>query len=174
MCLFTKASASKNTAYDFSFKELTSETPLPLSAYRGKVLLIVNTASKCGFTGQYAGLEALYQTYKDRGLIIIGVPSNDFGEQEKGDNAEINSFCQINYGVTFPMVQKEVVSGDNAHPFYKWAQDTLPFWSRPRWNFHKYLIDSQGHLVDYFYSTTTPESSRLRNAIDRLLPNSKQ
>jgi len=169
MCLFAKASASQHTAYDFSFLGLTTGNLLPLSDYKGKVILVVNTASKCGFTGQYAGLETLYNTYKDRGLVIIGVPSNDFGEQEKGHNEEIATFCQINFGVTFPMAAKEIVSGENAHPFYKWAQDSFPFWARPRWNFHKYLIDTQGHMVDYFYSTTTPESSRMRKAIEHLL-----
>ena len=118
---------SDNSAYDYSFFTLIGHNPLPLAAYRGKVLLIVNVASKCGFTPQYASLEKLYEKYKDRGLVILGVPSNDFGSQEPGTNQEIVHFCQINYGVSFPMTAKEVVSGKNAHPFYIWAKQKLRF-----------------------------------------------
>jgi glutathione peroxidase len=143
------AKPSDHTAYDFSFESLQGE-PMPLANYKGKVLLVVNTASKCGFTPQYKGLEALYNQYKGRGLVIIGVPSNDFGAQEPGSAKEISAFCQLNYGVTFPMTSRQVVSGDNAHPFYKWAYSVLGFGSAPKWNFHKYLIDRNGHIVDYF------------------------
>lgn len=100
-----------NSAYDYSFQTLTGHQPLPLSEFKGKVVLVVNTASKCGFTGQYSGLETLYNKYKDRGLVILGVPSNDFGKQEPGSSEEIASFCKINYGVTFPMTAKEAVTG---------------------------------------------------------------
>src|SRR5580698_6933489 len=122
------------TAYDFSFETLDGK-PMPLSQYKGKVLLVVNTASKCGFTPQYKGLEALYNKYKDRGLVIIGVPSNDFGGQEPGNATEIKNFCQLNYGVTFPMTSKQVVSGDDANSFYKWVYSVLGFGSAPKWNF---------------------------------------
>ncbi|MFZ4124923.1 MAG: glutathione peroxidase, partial [Rickettsiales bacterium] len=160
MGLFSTGCAATNTtatAYDFSFTTLTGNQPLPLSQYQGKVLLIVNTASECGFTKQYEGLEALYNTYKDKGLVIIGVPSNDFGGQEPAGNEEIAQFCKRNYGVTFPMASKEVVSGDKAHPFYKYAYDVLGFGTAPKWNFHKYLVDKTGHVVDYFHSTTAPD-----------------
>jgi glutathione peroxidase len=157
------------SVYDFSFKALTGNQPLDLSAFKGKPLLIVNTASRCGFTGQYAGLEKLYQRYKDRGLVIIGVPSNDFSNQEPGSNEDIAQFCQINYGVSFPMAAKEIVSGKQAHPFYRWAKKVFGFGSAPKWNFHKYLIDKDGHLVEYFYSFTKPEAARLVKAIERVL-----
>lgn len=167
---FTKASAEQTgSAYDYSFKTLIGEEPLPLAKYKGKVLLIVNTASACGFTPQYDGLEKLYEQYKDQGLVIIGVPSNDFGKQEPGTGAEIAHFCKLNYGVTFPMASKEVVSGDEAHPFYKWARDTLGFGTGPKWNFHKYLVDRHGKLIDYFNSTTSPSSDRLKDAIEAAL-----
>jgi glutathione peroxidase len=163
-----KADAA-SVAYDFSFKTLMGEEPMPLLDYKGKVLLIVNTASKCGFTGQYEGLEALYKKYADQGLVIIGVPSNDFGEQEPGNNEEIANFCKINYGVTFPMASKELVSGEHAHPFYIWAKKSLGFGTAPKWNFHKYLVNRKGELVDYFNSTTAPDADRLVHAVEKLL-----
>lgn len=163
------ASADTRTAYDFSFKTLMGAQPLPLSDFKGKVLLIVNTASKCGFTGQYEGLEKLYETYRDRGLVVIAVPSNDFGAQEPGSAEEIASFCKLNYGVSFPVTSKEAVSGSAPHPFYQWAKDTLGFGTAPKWNFHKYLVDRDGKLVDYFHSTTSPSSGRLVKAVEQLL-----
>jgi glutathione peroxidase len=157
------------SAYDYSFKTLDGERPMPLTDYKGKVLLIVNTASQCGFTPQYEGLEKLYETYKDQGFVILGVPSNDFGGQEPGTNQEIAHFCKKNYGVTFPMASKEVVSGENAHPFYAWAMTTLGFGTGPKWNIHKYLIGRDGKLVDYFVSTTKPDSEKITKAIEALL-----
>ncbi|KTD05083.1 glutathione peroxidase [Fluoribacter gormanii] len=158
-----------DSAYDYSFHTLRGHEPLPLSSFKGKVLIVVNTASKCGFTPQYASLEKLYETYKDRGLVILGVPANDFGGQEPGTEQEIASFCQVNYGVTFPMAAKEVVSGKNAHPFYLWARQKLGFGTAPKWNFHKYLINRHGELIDYFYSTTSPEAGRLIKAVEHAL-----
>lgn len=160
---------SDNNAYDYSFITLIGHKPLPIVAYRGKVLLIVNVASKCGFTPQYASLEKLYEKYKDRGLVILGVPSNDFGSQEPGTDKEIAHFCQINYGVSFPMTAKEVVSGKNAHPFYIWAKQKLGFGSAPKWNFHKYLINRKGEILDYFYSTTAPDAARFIKAVEKAL-----
>lgn len=156
-------------AYAFSFKSLYDEKPMPLSAYRGKVILLVNTASECGFTPQYAALESVYLKYKDRGFVVIGVPSNDFGQQEPGDDAQIAQFCRINYGVTFPMTSKEVVTGKDAHPFFIWAREELGFGSAPKWNFHKYLIDRHGKLVDYYYSMTAPDSKKVEKAIETAL-----
>lgn len=163
------AQAQQGTAYDFSFKTLANEDPLPLSGFKGKVILIVNTASQCGFTPQYEGLEKLYETYKNKGFVVLGVPSNDFGSQEPGTAEEIAHFCKLNYGVSFPMTAKEVVSGDNAHPFYKWAHDTLGFGTAPKWNFHKYLIGRQGQLIDHYASTTKPDDKKLVQTIENIL-----
>ena len=156
-------------AYEFSFRTLTGERPLPLSEFKGKVILIVNTASHCGFTPQYEGLEKLYNTYKDRGLVILGVPSNDFGSQEPGTSDEIAKFCKINYGVTFPLTSKEMVSGRIPHPFYVWAKKVLGFGTAPKWNFHKYVVNRKGQLVDYFNSMTTPDSEKLVDKIEELI-----
>lgn len=166
---FGKESSFEKTAYDFSFKTLIDEKPLHLKDFKGSVILIVNTASKCGFTSQYEELETLYQYNKNKGFVIIGVPSNDFGSQEPGNNEEIANFCKINYGVTFPMVSKEKVSGNEAHPFYLWAKKILGFGTAPKWNFHKYLINRQGKLIDYFHSTTSPDSNQLKKAIESAL-----
>jgi glutathione peroxidase len=166
--LHTATAADTQTAYDFSFETLDGN-PLKLADFKGKPLLIVNTASKCGFTGQYKGLQALYDKYKDKGLVIIGVPSNDFGQQEPGSASEIKKFCELNYGVTFPMTTKQVVSGDSAHPFYQWAYKKLGFGTGPKWNFHKYLVDTKGNVVDYFNSTTAPDADNLVAAIDKVI-----
>lgn len=166
---FSHAKEPAGSAHDYSFTTLIGEKPLPLAQFRGKVVLIVNTASNCGFTKQYEGLEKLYARYRERGLVILGVPSNDFGGQEPGSAEQIAEFCKLNYGVTFPMASKQVVSGDSAHPFYLWARETLGFGTGPKWNFHKYLIGRDGTLLDHFNSTTSPDSERLMNAIDAAL-----
>lgn len=166
----TQASnAPTDSAYDYSFHSLHGNDPLPLAAYKDKVVLIVNTASNCGFTPQYQKLEKLYEHYKARGLIVIGVPSNDFGKQEPGNSQDIANFCEINYGVTFPMTSKEIVSGEQAHPFYRWAKKKLGFGSAPKWNFHKYLINRNGEIINYFYSTTAPDAKRFINAVEKAL-----
>ncbi len=165
----SRADETLPTAYDFTFHKLTGGGDLPLAQFKGKVILVVNTASQCGFTGQYEGLEKLYKDNAERGFVIVGVPSNDFGEQEPGSDDEIAGFCQMNYGVTFPMASKEAVTGDTAHPFYKWARDMVGFLGSPKWNFHKYLINRQGELVDYFHSTTKPDDDRLVKEINDLL-----
>jgi glutathione peroxidase len=169
MGLLTSSAQSKETVTQFSFDSLMAKEPIRFSDYQGKVLLIVNTASKCGFTGQYDGLEKLYQTYKDKGLFVIGVPSNDFGAQEPGTHEEIAQFCKLNFGVSFPMTAKYEVTGKNAHPFYIYAKKELGFGTAPKWNFHKYLINRQGQLVNYFHSTTKPDSTRLIKAIEAAL-----
>lgn len=158
-----------NNAYDYTFTTLVGHESLPLETYKGQVILIVNTASKCGFTPQYASLEALYKQYKDKGMVILGVPSNDFGGQESGTEQEVAQFCQLNYGVSFPMTAKEMVSGKEAHPFFLWARSQLGFGTAPKWNFHKYLINRKGELVDYFYSTTSPDAPRVIKAIEKAL-----
>ncbi len=161
--------AMNENAYDFTFHTLVGHKPLPLSDFKGKVLIIVNTASKCGFTPQYTALEKLYEQYKDKGLVILGVPSNDFAGQEPGTDEDIVSFCQINYGVSFPMTSKEIVSGKNAHPFFIWAKQKLGFGTAPKWNFHKYLINRKGELIDYFYTITSPDAPRFIKAIEKAL-----
>lgn len=156
-------------AYHFIFQKLNQEVPLALLDFKGKLILVVNTASKCGFTPQYEGLETLYQRYKDKGLVVIGVPCDDFGHQEPGDGKEIGQFCAINYGVSFPMTDKVHVRGREAHPFYVWARSKFPFWAKPYWNFHKYLIDQEGNLIDYFSTLTKPLSGQITSKIESLL-----
>ena len=133
----------------------------------GKVVLVVNTASQCGFTPQYKGIQALWQAYRDKGVVVLGVPSNDFGGQEPASNAEVARFCEINYGVDFPLMAKQVVSGADAHPLYRWAAERTGPLGVPRWNFHKLLIGRDGRLLDWFASTTTPDSAKLRAALDK-------
>ena len=156
------------TAHDFEFASIAGQ-PLPLSAYAGRPVLVVNTASECGFTPQYAGLEELWQTYRGRGLIVLGVPSNDFGGQEPGSEDEIKTFCEVNYGIDFPLTEKQVVIGDDAHPFYRWVVDELGEDAAPRWNFHKYLLDRQGRVVASFPGEVSPQDERLIVAIEALL-----
>jgi glutathione peroxidase len=157
------------SAYDFAFSTPSGDRPLPLSDFAGKVILLVNTASECGFTRQFKGLEKLSATYKDRGLAVIGVPCNDFGGQEPGTATEAASFCQLNYGVTFTITGKEQVRGEGAHPFYQWARKELGRGTTPKWNFHKYLIGRDGRLVTYFASSTSPGAARVAAAIESAL-----
>jgi glutathione peroxidase len=152
------------SAYDFSFKTIDGK-PLPLTEFRGKVVLVVNTASKCGLTPQYAGLEDLYKAYRDQGLVVVGVPANDFGKQEPGTNDEIAAFCTTRFAVDFPMAAKETVIGGEAHPFYRWAAETLGEDSAPKWNFHKYLIGKDGALVGVFGSRMAPDDPAILKAI---------
>ncbi len=166
---FNARAETTQTAYDFTFHALQGGGELPLAQFKGKVILVVNTASQCGFTGQYDGLEKLYTKYAPQGLVIVGVPSNDFGNQEPGSGEQIAGFCKLNYGVSFPMASKEDVIGDNAHPFYKWARGQVGWIGSPKWNFHKYLINRQGELVDYFHSVTKPDDVDLVDKIESLL-----
>ncbi len=143
---------------------------VPLEQYRGKAILIVNTASRCGFKEQYAGLQRLWDDYRDKGLVVIGVPSNDFGGQEPLADGEIKSFCEMTYGVNFPIMRKTQIKGENAHPFYQHVSTQFGFSGAPKWNFHKYLINADGKLVDWFSSMTKPHSSKLISAIEQALP----
>jgi glutathione peroxidase len=163
------AATSSATAHAFSFPPLMGEADIALQQYAGKVLLVVNTASQCGFTRQYAGLEALYRARAREGFVIVGVPSNDFGGQEPGSAKEIARFCQMNYGVTFPITEKSVVTGRNAAPFYRWAQTQLGEAAVPQWNFHKLLIGRDGRLVAAFPPGVAPDSAALDVALDRAL-----
>lgn len=163
------AMAGASTAWDFSFVGIDGQ-PLPLADYRGKALLIVNTASQCGFTPQYKGLEELAEKYRERGLVVLGVPSNDFGGQEPGSSGEIKQFCELNYGVQFRLTEKTKVAGEDAHPFYRWAAAELGPLAKPRWNFHKYLIAPDGRLTDWFSTITKPDSPRVIKAVESVLP----
>ena len=138
-----------------------------LCQFRGKVLLVVNTASECGYTPQYEGLEKLYRRYRDRGLVVLGFPANDFGGQEPGSNKQIADFCQVNYGVTFPVFAKSSVVGANANPVFR--ELTVKTGSPPRWNFHKYLVDRNGAPVTSFGTRVEPLDPRVTREIERLL-----
>ena len=155
--------------YDFEVTTITGEKQT-LKPYQGKVMLIVNVASKCGFTPQYEGLEKLYETYKDRGLVILGFPSNQFGSQEPGTNAQIATFCSLTYGVSFPMFAKIDVNGKEAHPLYIYLKHKAPGvlgTESIKWNFTKFLINKEGQVVERFGSATKPEE--LTGAIEKLL-----
>jgi len=164
-----KAAAGNGGAHDFSFTRIDG-TPLPLSEFKGKAVLLVNTASQCGFTPQYKGLEALWHKYRDRGFVVLGAPCNDFGGQEPGGSGEIQQFCELNFGVDFPLTQKVKVKGGEAHPFYLWARGQFGTLAKPRWNFHKYLIGPDGSLRDWFSTVTPPESPAMAKAIEAALP----
>ena len=158
---------SRITAYAFSFPAL-EKGEIRLADYAGQPLVVVNTASLCGFTPQYAGLQQLWTEFRDRGLMIVGVPSNDFGGQEPGSASDIAETAQHQYGVTFPIAAKTVVKGPNAHPFYKWAADLRPK-DVPRWNFHKYLIGRDGNIAEVFPESVEPTDTRVKTAIARAL-----
>lgn len=153
---------------DFSFNALDG-APLPLSRFAGRAVLLVNTASQCGFTPQYAGLQKLHETYGARGLVVLGVPSNDFGAQEPGSESEIGKFCETGFGVTFPMTAKQKVIGGNAHPLYRWIAAELGEGAAPRWNFHKYLFGRDGQLIDAYPSKVAPQAPQLIAAIEAAL-----
>ena len=155
---------SRVTAYAFTFKGLDGAEIL-LSSYAGHPILLVNTASLCGYTPQYTGLQALWTRYRDQGLLVLGVPSNDFGGQEPGGATEIGMTAHDEYHVTFPLTEKVAVKGKDAHPFYKWAAIERPL-EAPRWNFHKYLIGRSGHLQAAFTSAVEPNDPRLIAAIE--------
>jgi len=162
------AADADNHALDHEVRRLNSSETVNLSeAYAGKVVLVVNTASKCAFTGQYEGLEALYATYRDRGLVVIGFPSNDFGGQEPGSEERIQEFCRLTYSVRFPMFAKTSVKKGQAAPLFEGLATAAGRY--PKWNFHKYLIDRDGNVVDDFLSWTSPQSSTVIESIEELL-----
>jgi glutathione peroxidase len=157
------------TAHDFHATSLDGK-PVQLKEFAGKVMLIVNTASKCGFTPQYEGLEALYQQYRERGLVVLGFPCNQFGAQEPGSAAEIGSFCEKNYGVSFPMFEKIDVNGDATHPLYQWLKKSargLLGSKRIKWNFTKFLLDRQGNAIERYAPVKKPQD--LAKDIEALL-----
>ena len=156
-------------AHDFSFTSIEGKQ-MKLADFAGKPVLVVNTASDCGLTPQYRELEAIWEKYKDRGLVVLGVPSNDFGAQEPGTEREIKEFCSTNYDVSFPMTAKNKVSGGAAHPFYKWVLAEAGEAAAPRWNFHKYLIGPDGELAAWFPTKTSPTAKDVTAAIEAALP----
>jgi len=161
--------ANPMTFHDFEFTAIEGD-PLPANHFKGKAVLVVNTASFCGFTKQYAGLQSIWEKYRDQGLVVLAVPSNDFGAQEPGKEGEIKTFCETNFNVDFPMTTKQRVKGSDAHPFYKWAKDQVGVSGSPKWNFHKYLIAPDGTLDNWFATTTAPDSKKVTMAIEAVLP----
>ncbi len=160
----TPALAADPSAHDFSFTSIEGDA-LDMSSYAGKTVLVVNTASRCGFTGQYEGLQALYNDYREKGLVVLGVPSKDF-RQELASSEDVKHFCEINYGINFPMTEIEPVTGKNAHPLFAWmAKDGKV----PNWNFNKFLIGPDGALLEQYGATTGPDSAKLVARIEETL-----
>ena len=155
-------------AYDFNFNDLDG-SPLNLSEYKDKVIVVVNVASQCGFTSQYEDMQKVWEKYQEKGMVMLGVPSNDFGGQEPGNNKEIKNFCEAKFGITFPMTEKVTVKGENAHPFYKWAEKNFGKSAIPKWNFHKIIINKEGKVQDTFASITNPSSKRFISVIEKTL-----
>ncbi|GGB42880.1 glutathione peroxidase [Roseibium aquae] len=164
----TSAARAGGSAHDFSFNT-PGGAPLPLSDYAGQVLLVVNTATACGFRGQIGDLQELHARFADRGLVVLGVPSNDFGNQEPKSNSEIEGYCEAKYGAQFQMTEKTAVSGSAAHPFYKWAASEFGLQARPYWNFHKYLIGPAGDPVAWFATPVNPTSDQIVREIEAQL-----
>ncbi len=160
--------AGEKTIYDFTLETLQGDA-LPLRAFEGRPLVIVNTASQCGFTYQYKGLQQLWSDRKDDGLVVIGFPSNDFGRQEPGKASEIAQFCEVNFGVDFPLAAKTPVTGPDAHPAFRHLVSEGGFLARPRWNFYKYVLGRDGRLRDWFSPLTRPDSARFKAAVDRAI-----
>ena len=159
---------NSKTFFDFKINSINGDE-LDLSTFNGKTILLVNVASKCGFTKQYDDLQKLYDDFKDKGLVVVGVPTNQFGGQEPGSEAEIKNFCETNFNITFPMTSKYDVKGDNAHPIYVWAKDTYGKSTVPKWNFHKILINKEGKIEDTFSSFIKPTSEKITGKITKLL-----
>ena len=157
-----------SSAYGFTFPSIDGGD-LAFEQFDGRPLLVVNTASKCGYTKQYDGLQAVYDAYKDQGLVVIGIPSQDFAGQEFDDAEETKEFCTVNFGIDFPMSTKQHVKGDDAHPFYKWAVKELGADATPQWNFHKILIDRSGQPVKAYRSKVKPQDAELISQIEALL-----
>ena len=154
--------------FDHAIKNINNEI-INLDQYKGKTILLVNVASKCGFTKQYTGLQELYEKYRDKDFYVIGVPSNQFGGQEPGSNAEIKNFCETNFNITFPLTDKVDVKGDNAHEIYKWAKKNYGNSAVPKWNFHKILINKDGKIHETFGSFTDPLSKKIITNIENIL-----
>ena len=168
--IFTKVSANySNLAYDYTFNNIDGNK-IELKDYKNKVIVVVNVASRCGYTSQYDGLQKIWTDYEKKNLVVIGVPTNNF-KQEPGSNKEIKSFCETNFGIDFPMTEKMDVIGKNAHPFYKWAKDNHGMGAIPKWNFHKIIVGKNGKIIDTFASFTKPTSSKFIKVIEKEIKN---
>ena len=161
-------SSNDQNLFDFKINSINGGE-IDFADFKGKTLLIVNVASKCGFTKQYDDLQNLYEIYKNKGLVIIGIPSNQFGGQEPNSESKIKEFCETNFNISFPMTSKYDVKGDYAHPIYIWAKDTYGNSAIPKWNFHKILINKEGRVVDTFASFTNPMSKKIVKKIEEIL-----
>ena len=155
-------------AYDFKFKDLDGSA-LNLSEYKSKVVVVVNVASQCGFTNQYEDMQNVWEQYQAKGIVMLGVPSNDFGKQEPGSNEDIKNFCEAKFGISFPMTEKVSVKGADAHPFYIWAEKNHGKSAVPKWNFHKIIINKEGKIEKTFSSMTNPSSKKFIEVIENLL-----
>ena len=155
-------------AYDFQFKDIDG-SPLYLSEYKGKVIVVVNVASQCGFTKQYEDMQNVWEKYQSKGIVMLGIPSNDFGKQEPGSNKDIKNFCEAKFGISFPMTEKVSVKGSNAHPFYIWAKDNHGKSAIPKWNFHKVIINQDGKIDQTFSSITSPSSKKFIKVLENLI-----
>ncbi len=166
--IFSKISASENeSVYNYEFVGIDGNI-IKLSDYKNKAIVIVNVASRCGYTSQYEDLQLLWSTYKSKNLVVIGVPTNNF-RQEPGSNKEIKDFCETNFGISFPMTEKINVIGNNSHPFYKWARKSFGIGAIPKWNFHKIIIGRDGKVVETFSSITKPSSKKFLKVIEKLI-----
>ena len=167
---FNKASATyTKLAYEFEFKGIDGGI-IKLNDYKEKIIIIVNVASRCGFTNQYDGLQKVWINYKDKDVVVIGIPTNDF-KQEPGTNTDIKNFCETNFNISFPMTEKIFVKGVNSHPFYKWAKDNYGNSAVPKWNFHKIIIGKDGKIAETFSSITKPSSKKFINFIEEKIRN---
>ncbi len=165
---FSKVTAETNgTAYDFEFNSIDGDL-IKLSQYKDKVIVVVNVASRCGYTPQYEDLQRLWTEYKSKNLVVLGIPTNNF-RQEPGNNKEIKDFCETNFGITFPMTEKTNVIGGNSHPFYKWARKDYGIGAIPKWNFHKIIIGKDGKVAETFSSITKPSSIKFIKVIEDLI-----
>jgi len=158
----------KKIFFDLSIKNINNDL-INLSEFKGKTVLLVNVASKCGFTKQYTDLQTLYDKYKEKNFIILAIPSNQFGGQEPGSNSEIKDFCETNFNITFPIMDKVDVKGENAHILYKWAKENYGNSTIPKWNFHKILINKDGKIEETFNSFTSPISKKITNVLEKIL-----
>ena len=165
----TKLMSSEKSFHDFSIESI-SGGDISLADYKNKVVLLVNTASQCGFTPQYAGLQKIYDRYKDDGFVVLGVPSDDFNQELSSDD-DVKKFCEIRYGVNFPLTSIQKIKGDSAHPLYKWISGNTSVIGQPRWNFHKYLISKEGKVLNWFSSMTSPTSDGLLKQVEQALYN---
>ena len=155
-------------AYDFKFKDLNGSA-LNLSEYKGKVIIVVNVASQCGFTNQYEDMQKIWENYQSKDILMLGVPSNDFGKQEPGSNKDIKNFCEAKFGISFPMTEKVSVKGSDAHTFYIWARENYGNSAVPKWNFHKIIIGKNGKIAETFSSMTNPSSKKFIRTLEKLI-----